>query len=109
MPSDRFNSLVERVRALEKSLLPETLSDVGEYTQEVHDRTLGYRLLVHAEIEHFLEQLARETAVRAPEKWEKDRTISKVIMHLVIYGEFGKLSAKDFDFEHELRNRRVVE
>jgi hypothetical protein len=54
MPSDAYCNLLARVQTLKRRFLPQ-LKATGLYTQAQQDNMRALRLLVHAEIEHYLE------------------------------------------------------
>jgi hypothetical protein len=53
-------------------MLPKTFSPTGTYSDLQLDRARGYRLLVHAEIEAFLEERASEVVTKAFDSWRRD-------------------------------------
>jgi hypothetical protein len=53
-------------------MLPRAFSPTGSYSELQLDRTRGYRLLVHAEIEAFLEERASEVVTSAFDSWRAD-------------------------------------
>ncbi len=57
----QFKDLQKRLAELRKHLLPKNFSPTGNYSERVLDRARGYRLLAHAEIEAYLEEIALET------------------------------------------------
>jgi hypothetical protein len=78
--SARFARLLARLDELRTHLLPQTFSATGDYTAKELDAARGYRLLVHAEIEAFLEDIAGDTVQRQFEEWRTTRTPSGVLM-----------------------------
>jgi hypothetical protein len=69
--STQYNQLVSRIEELRTIFLPTPFDPTGIYPAEQATRTLGFRLLVHAEIESFLEERARDLARAALDAWEK--------------------------------------
>ena len=53
-------------------MLPRAFSPTGSYSELQLDRARGYRLLVHAEIEAFLEERASEVVTNAFDLWRAD-------------------------------------
>ncbi len=82
--SDRFNKLQNRIKNIEKNLYVESKIDFN-YTEEEIDRLRGYILLVHAEIEAFLEDRAIETLNRAIEDWKKNNKYNIVLVSLIFH------------------------
>ncbi len=70
--STRFISLKNRLDQLRRTMLPRTFSPTGTYTAIQLDKVRGYRLLVHAEIEAFLEDSAREVVRSTFDSWRRD-------------------------------------
>lgn len=84
MPSIRYSDLKKRVRDLGQHLLPD-FSPTGTYTARQLDRVRGYRLLVHAEFEAFLEDRVRQVANDVLSKWSTDKKLRPCLMSLVSF------------------------
>ncbi|MDN7135220.1 HEPN domain-containing protein [Pseudidiomarina terrestris] len=78
--SGRFIELRKRLRELRRHLLPAKFSTTGDYTDRQLDRVRGYRLLVHAEIEAYIEDVAKETVINAIQRWKNNGKPSVVIV-----------------------------
>jgi uncharacterized protein YjbJ (UPF0337 family) len=78
--SNRFKELRSRLRELRLHLLPADFSPTGDYTDRQQDRARGYRLLVHAEIESYLEDVSRETVTQAIRDWKTSKKPSNIIV-----------------------------
>lgn len=76
------------MRALRSELLPRRFDPTGNYTDRVHTRAAGYRLLVHAEIEFCLERIVIGAAHRAVEQWNLGR-IGCTTLSLLTYASAG--------------------
>ena len=61
-------------------MLPKVFSPTGEYTSRQEDRARGYRLLVHAEVESYLEDISRETVTNAIKKWKSEKKPSQIMI-----------------------------
>ncbi len=61
MPSDDFNALEARVKKLKKRFFP-PLKNPPRYTPAQQDFMRALRMLVHAEIEHYLEAICKRLA-----------------------------------------------
>ena len=83
--SIRFRILKRRLAELRHRMLPKDFSPTGAYTELQLDRTRGYRLLVHAEIEAFLEDRATEIVKGAFDLWRVDNKPRHTIISLVCY------------------------
>lgn len=78
--SERFKELESRLSELRKNLLPAEFSPTGQYTDKEQDCARGYRLLAHAEIESYLEDISRETVTEAIRLWKKERKPSRSLI-----------------------------
>lgn len=76
--STRFKQLIERVNFLTTNLLPDYKLD-GEYSDIEKDLIKSYILLVHAEIESFLEDRVYEKFTNSFNNWKENRKKSTVI------------------------------
>ena len=81
--SSRFKELQRRLRELKINMLPNNFSPTGEYTDRQLDRARGYRLLVHAEIESYLEDVAKDCVMCAVKKWKSSGSPSFTIISLL--------------------------
>ncbi len=70
--SRRYRLLERRLEQLRRRMLPKSFSPTGSYSELQLDRARGYRLLVHAEIEAFLEERASEVVTSAFDSWRAD-------------------------------------
>jgi hypothetical protein len=78
--SSRYQELKQRIEELRRNLLPKKFSKIGDYTEETRDRARGYRILAHAEIEAYLEDLATEVIVCKIEEWKKAKKASYILV-----------------------------
>ena len=81
--SNKFKELRSRLRELRVNLLPKNFSPTGDYSKRQLDRARGYRLLAHAEIEAYMEDICRETVTIAVSRWKNDKKPSPVILALM--------------------------
>jgi hypothetical protein len=77
--SRRFIALLKRLDTLRHHFLPEAFSPIGQYDVREYDLARAYVLLVHAEIESYLEDRARDVADTAEKRWKKKGSHSNVI------------------------------
>ena len=61
--SSRFRKLERRLTELRRHLLPKNFSPTGDYSARQIDLAMGYRLLCHAEIEDFLENISKDVVL----------------------------------------------
>lgn len=64
-----YNKLCSRIAKLEHSYLPTSKNPLKKYTKKEEDDIKAYSLLVHAELEAYFEDMAREKAQDALRKW----------------------------------------
>src|SRR5229473_944776 len=81
--SRRFKSLLARLGTLQKHFLPRRSTPPGQYNAREYDLTKAYILLVHAEIEAFLEDRGRERVRRLERAWQITGRRSKGIRRLI--------------------------
>jgi hypothetical protein len=87
--SRRYKALVRRLDQLRRRMLPRTFSPTGDYSPVQLDKTRGYRLLVHAEIEAFLEDRATDLASKAFNGWRTDSKPRHTITALLAFCRFA--------------------
>jgi hypothetical protein len=90
MASARFLQLFRRAKKLRKTFLPKNFSPTGVYSPRQLDLARAYRLLVHAEIESYLEDRSRNLVMRATRQFKSDRRPRKVVLNLLSFHSRGK-------------------
>lgn len=81
MPTSiRFKEMRARLAELRLHMLPAKSSPTGDYSDRQLDRARGYRVLVHAEIESYLEDIARGAVTRAIQEWKSNRKPSTILL-----------------------------
>lgn len=78
-----FSTLENRVAALRENMLPKIFSPEGDYSEFQEDCAIGYRLLVHAEIESFIETSAMLIMNKYHNKWGEEKEASHVLLCLL--------------------------
>lgn len=80
--SIRYTKLTQAVRRLRNALLPATFNTTGSYRspERTHLRAVSFRVLVHAEIESYLEDRAFELFKLGWDEWCASKTPSDVIV-----------------------------
>lgn len=108
--SRRYHTLTSRIRSLENTLLP-PVKITGNYTKKESDLIRSYVLLVHAEIESYFEDIAKDKAQKSLSKWMSGRKKSNCLLAIMAFCSseinWEKVSREDktkFDF----RINRVV-
>jgi hypothetical protein len=96
MASTRFRELERRLKKLRLRFLPKKFSPTGAYSERQLDHARGYRLLVHAEIESYLEERAQEIANSTVGLFKIDKRPRHVPMNLISFHLVQKqLSGED--------------
>lgn len=87
--SARYRALKRGVLMLRKALLPKKFDPTGSYrgAENVHLRAISFRILVHAEIEHFVEDRAYELFDAGWQAWNIHNAPNRVILALLAYSE----------------------
>jgi hypothetical protein len=85
--SARLKELQTRVTELRKRSLPAEFNPTGAYSQRIFDRTRGFRLLAHAEIEACLEDLGVATVNAAYNAWSIDGKPRTTLVALMTFND----------------------
>lgn len=70
-------------------MLPASFSETGDYPEAELDRARGYRLLAHAEIEAFIEDITLAAAKAGVAAWSKSRKASDLLVCLMAHYHSG--------------------
>lgn len=97
--STLFKSLKKRVSELKRNLLPHRYSPTGSYSPRTLDKTRGFRLLVHAEIESYLERSIQDLVTLKISQWHNTSKPNNLIIAFLacyhsgwdIYGDLETL------------------
>ncbi|WP_290525924.1 HEPN domain-containing protein [Alcanivorax sp.] len=104
MPTSmRFKEMRARLNELRHHMLPAKFSPTGDYSDRQLDRTRGYRVLVHAEIESYLEDVAREAVTQAIQKWKSNKKPSTILLAFLAAYHSGWNSNDDRENEEIVR------
>jgi len=109
--SRRFKELSKRLKELRNHLLPLQFSKTGDYTDRQIDRTRGYRLLVHAEFEAFLEDSCRDLILKKISEWQNNNKPSNLIIAFLACYHSGwgvDISLEELDFIKAAKGRTKV-
>lgn len=82
----RFDRLHSRSISLRDRYLPEKPNEIGDYSEEQQDDARACILLVHAEVESYLEELAEELCAHVGELIAKEHYDSLTSSFLYFYG-----------------------
>jgi hypothetical protein len=96
--SRRLSQLETRITYLERNLLPPP-STTGNYTKIQQDLIRSFVLLVHAEIEAYFEDVAKEKVRKALSSWTANRKKSSCLKAVLAYSgnELSYETAKKVD------------
>ena len=85
--SPRYKELQRSVRKLRRALLPGKFDPTGSYrgAERTHLRAISFRILLHAEIESFIEDRAYELFDEAWNAWTNHRVPSRVLSALLAF------------------------
>jgi len=85
--SANYARLIETIEKLRNALLPSPFEPTGAYEQPeiAHLQTVSFRILVHAEMEAYLEEIAQLLFQEAWSAWDQHGTPSKVIIGLLAF------------------------
>lgn len=86
--SVRYRELQRNVSELRRHLLPREFDPTGSYTDRTLTRALAFRVLAHAELESFLEDVAWDRARRALVDWKSSREVGRTALALVAFSGF---------------------
>jgi len=81
--SQRYRDLVERLCELRHCFLPKKFDPYGNYDNGELLKASAYVVLVHAELESFIEDRARQTASASIKSWKDHKRANCVLVGLV--------------------------
>lgn len=82
----RFDRLYSRSTSLRDRYLPEKPNEIGDYSEEQQDDARACILLIHAEVESYLEELAERLCAHVGELIAKEHYDSLTSSFLYFYG-----------------------
>ena len=83
--STHFKQLTKNLSELEKAFLSMKKKPDGSYTVTELVMARAYELLVHAEIEYYFENIAKEVVLTVYKKWKYDKKPSHVLMSVTAF------------------------
>lgn len=89
MPSGPFKVMNTQLKILRKSLLPIQFDRMGiyRYHRRVSARVIAYRLMVHAEFEHYVEIRCKDVAKHALSSFSQKAHITRGALALLAFNE----------------------
>jgi RiboL-PSP-HEPN len=86
LPTRKYARLARRIADLDRRFLPR-LSPTGSYSAREYDRVRAYVVLVHAEIEAFVEELASDVLASSHKRWTTTKRSGRCIAALMMYND----------------------
>jgi len=109
--TQRFKELKNRLHDLRKRMLPSRFSPTGDYSERQKDHARGYRLLAHAEIESYIEDVAKDVIMKALMSWKISQKPSRTIVAFMSCYH-SSWNPDDVDAQEEVlrlaRNRKCI-
>lgn len=105
----RFAELSERIDELHFRFVP-SLDPTGSYSDADYDAMSAFRLLVHAEIERFIESLVEDALVRFTKKiisWKNSGCSSQLVDSLTKH--FDKEMREAIKFNNGVKSKNIKE
>lgn len=87
MHTDKFLALRGHLNKLRTVYLPAVFNPTGSYTATVYEKVRAYKVLAHAEMEAYFEEVALSIAQKAYQKWTSARKASTPLLSIVAYHE----------------------
>lgn len=93
MLTKQYDHLKERFSTLRDIFLPNTFSPTGDYSDEIFEMSRAYKVLTHAELEYYFEQIGMAIAKKAYQDWEDKEVVSKPLVALTVYysGQYASI------------------
>lgn len=98
--SRRLRQLLSRLTFLEQNILPDERID-GNYTKKEQDLIKSFVLLIHAEIEAFIEDRAKEKMNQALSQWNSTRKKSNCLKSVLSF------SGNELNFENDNNAKNI--
>lgn len=87
MHTEKYIRLQSRLSKLRKVYLPRVFSSTGSYSDSVYEKVRAYKVLAHAEMEYYFEEVALAIAKKAHTKWKTENKTSTPLVSMVAYYE----------------------
>lgn len=79
-----YYELENRLNDLERHLMPEVKYD-GHYTAKELDYIRAYRLLVHAEFEHYFEEITKKIVTSSLRNWLENGEVNQTLLSILAF------------------------
>lgn len=97
--STQFRNLERRIKQLGKHFLPRKFSPTGDYSDRQLDMAMAFRLLCHAEIEFYIEELSRMVVLNKVTQAKENGKSTLTILTLLAYYKTGWIGLIDNEDE----------
>ena len=87
MHTNKYIGLQSRLSKLRRVYLPHTFSPTGSYSDSVYEKVRAYKVLAHAEMEYYFEEVALAIAKKSYVRWKSSNKASTPLLSLVAYYE----------------------
>lgn len=87
MHTDNYQLLIKRLTKLKKIYLPRSLSPTGAYKDSTYEKVRAYKVLTHAEMEYYFEEIALSIATKSFDRWLRYKQASVPLVALAVYYE----------------------
>lgn len=87
MHTEKYIGLQSRLGKLRKVYLPKVFSPTGLYSDSVYEKVRAYKVLAHAEMEYYFEEVALAIAKKSYGRWKSSNKASTPLLSLVAYYE----------------------
>lgn len=99
MPSTRYVSMQQRRDRLRRLLIPGRQNLSGIYKINTKEKAFGFSLLMHAEIESYIEDRVSDVALRSITAWMSHGTISNPLLAMICYRDGGEVGFSENVFQ----------
>lgn len=105
-----YTHLIRREQELRKALFPRRLSPTGNYNRTTYQKIDGYKVLIHAELEYYFEEITKSLMRISKNDWDTNKKASKTLVALLAYSKKVFPSIPESQNDQNIRtdlNRRI--
>jgi len=95
MVSHHYKKLDDRRARLRKIFVPKAQNPSGVYKRTTKEKAFAHVVLMHAEIEAYIEKLVQDVCNDAVRLWRNDGTITRPLASILAYREGGSVGFSD--------------
>lgn len=85
MHTKMYLGLLKHLNKLKKVYLPHVFSPTGSYNDSVYEKARAYKVLSHAEMEYYFEEIALSIAEKSYRKWCNTKKTSTPLLAMIAY------------------------